>query len=103
MILNLPLTFSEFTAVEWTNLPYEAIWRMSFVVVGTTFFTYLFNVFALRTLSPTTVGAFVYLQPLMGILFATYTGNDQMDIIKGLATTLVFTGVYLVTQKKKVT
>jgi hypothetical protein len=39
----------------------------------------------------------------MGILFATYTGNDQMDVIKGMATALVFTGVYLVTQKKKVT
>ena len=101
VILNLPLTFSEFTAVEWTSLPLEAIWRMVFVVVGTTFFAYLFNVYALRTLSPTTVGAFVYLQPLMGILFATYTGNDQLDLIKGLATALVFTGVYLVTQKKK--
>ena len=103
VILNLPLTFSEFTAVEWTSLPFEAIWRMAFVVVGTTFLAYLFNVYALRTLSPTTVGAFVYLQPLMGILFATYTGNDQMDLIKGLATALVFIGVYLVTQKKKVT
>ena len=101
VILNLPLTLSEFTAVEWTSLPFEAIWRMAYVVVGTTFFAYLFNVYALRTLSPTTVGAFVYLQPLMGILFATYTGNDQLDLIKGLATALVFTGVYLVTQKKK--
>jgi len=101
VLLNLPITFSEFTAVAWTSLPFEAIWRMAFVVVGTTFFAYLFNVYALRTLSPTTVGAFVYLQPLMGILFATYTGNDQMDLIKSLATVLVFVGVYLVTQKNK--
>jgi len=101
VLLNLPITFSEFTSVAWTSLPFEAIWRMAFVVVGTTFFAYLFNVYALRTLSPTTVGAFVYLQPLMGILFATYTGNDQMDLIKSIATVLVFVGVYLVTHKNK--
>ena len=101
VLLNLPLTFSEFTAVEWTSLPFEAIWRMAFVVIGTTFFAYLLNIYALKTLSPTTVGAFVYLQPLMGILFATYTGNDALDLTKGLATVLVFSGVYLVTQKKK--
>jgi drug/metabolite transporter (DMT)-like permease len=101
VLLNLPITFSEFSSVAWISLPFEAIWRMAFVVVGTTFFAYLFNVYALRTLSPTTVGAFVYLQPLMGILFATYTGNDQMDLIKSIATVLVFVGVYLVTQKNK--
>ena len=112
LVLIKPMTqkYTTITLMKWMflggvilNLPFEAIWRMAFVVVGTTFFAYLFNVYALRTLSPTTVGAFVYLQPLMGILFATYTGNDQMDVIKGMATALVFTGVYLVTQKKKVT
>ncbi|MDG2491837.1 MAG: DMT family transporter [Flavobacteriaceae bacterium] len=101
VFLNLPITFTEITEVSWTTLPFEAIWRMAFVVVGTTFCTYLFNVYALRTLSPTTVGAFVYLQPLMGILFATYTGNDQLDLIKCAATVLVFIGVYLVTKKPK--
>jgi drug/metabolite transporter (DMT)-like permease len=101
VFLNLPVTFSEFIEVEWSSLPFEATWRMAFVVVGTTFLTYLLNVYALKTLSPTTVGAFVYLQPLIGIMFALYTGNDAIDMIKILATILVFSGVYLVTQKKK--
>ncbi len=101
VFLNLPVTFSEFIEVEWSSLPFKAIWRMAFVVVGTTFLTYLLNVYALKTLSPTTIGAFVYLQPLIGIMFALYTGNDAIDIIKILATILVFSGVYLVTQKNK--
>jgi drug/metabolite transporter (DMT)-like permease len=101
VFLNLPVTFSEFIEVEWSSLPFEATWRMAFVVVGTTFLTYLLNIYALKTLSPTTVGAFVYLQPLIGIMFALYTGNDAIDMIKILATILVFSGVYLVTQKKK--
>lgn len=101
VFMNLPITFNEFIEVEWSSLPFEATWRMTFVVVGTTFLTYLFNVYALKTLSPTSVGAFVYLQPLIGIMFALYTGNDAIDFVKILATILVFSGVYLVTQKRK--
>ena len=52
---------------------------------------------------PTTVGAFIYLQPLITIIFAVITGNDFLDTNKVLATVLIFTGVYLVTQKAKKT
>jgi drug/metabolite transporter (DMT)-like permease len=94
-----PITFSEFRAVSWNTLPFEAIWRMGFVVVGTTFLTYLFNVYALKTLQPTTIGAFTYLQPLITILYAVLTGNDILDAVKISACILVFLGVYLVSKK----
>lgn len=100
-IMAFPITFSEFRAVAWSSLPFEAIWRMGFVVIGTTFLTYLFNVFALKTLQPTTIGAFTYLQPLITILYAVFTGNDILDIIKISACLLVFLGVYLVSKKAK--
>ena len=50
---------------------------------------------------PTTIGVFTYLQPIIAIVYASLTGNDQMDGIKTIATLLVFTGVYLVTRKNK--
>ena len=99
VLLNLPVALPEFMAVDWSNLPWAAIWRMAFVVIGTTFFAYLFNMYALRVLRPTTIGVFTYLQPLIAILYATFTGNDQMDLIKSTAAILVFGGVYMVTQK----
>lgn len=103
LLLSAPVTFSEFSAVQWTSLPFDVIWRMGFVVVGTSFLTYLFNVYALKSLPATTVGAFIYLQPLITIVFAVITGNDFLDTNKVLATVLIFTGVYLVTQKAKKT
>jgi len=70
-------------------------------VLFTTFFAYLLNMFALKEVPPTTIGVFTYLQPLIAIIYASITGNDQMDGIKTLAAILVFGGVYLVTRKPK--
>ncbi|MGI0105029.1 DMT family transporter [Salinimicrobium sp. WS361] len=101
VIINLPFTLKEFTQVEWSSLPTEAILGMSFVVVGTTFLTYLLNVYALRQLSASTISAFVYLQPLIAIIYAVSTGADSLNMLKIVAALLVFAGVYMVTRKPK--
>ena len=100
VILNLPVTYSEFTAVDWLNLPFDAIWRMAFVVAGTTFSTYLLNIYALKQLSASTISVFIYLQPLIAIIYAILVGADQLTTIKVAAGLLVFVGVYLVSFKK---
>ena len=100
LILSAPITFNQFIEVKWTELPWFAIWRMGYVVVGTTFLTYLFNIYALKKLSPTTVGSFIYLQPIITIMFALITANDSLDTTKILSCILVFIGVYLVSFKK---
>ncbi|MGY3791927.1 DMT family transporter [Aquimarina sp. 433] len=101
VIINFPVTISEFNEVQWTSLPYDVIWKMVFVVIGTTFFTYLLNVFALKTLKASTIGAFIYLQPLLAISFAMAMGADSLKLIQIIAAILVFVGVYLVTKKPK--
>jgi drug/metabolite transporter (DMT)-like permease len=101
IFMTFPVTYSEFSEVSWNTLPFEALWRMAFVIVGTTFLTYMFNVYALKTLPATTIGAFTYLQPLITILYAVITGNDILDGVKISACLLVFLGVYLVSKKAK--
>ncbi|AXT57500.1 DMT family transporter [Aquimarina sp. AD1] len=101
VIINFPITISEFSEVQWTSLPYDVIWKMAFVVIGTTFFTYLLNVFALKTLKASTIGAFIYLQPLLAISFAMAMGADSLNAVKIISALLVFLGVYLVTKKTK--
>ena len=100
LILSAPITFNQFIEVKWTELPWFAMWRMGYVVIGTTFLTYLFNIYALKKLSPTTVGSFIYLQPIITIMFALITANDTLDTTKILSCILVFIGVYLVSFKK---
>ena len=101
LIINFPITLPEFLEIEWSTLPMWAYATIAFVVIGTTFMTYLFNVFALTQLRASTVGAFVYLQPLLGILFALFSGKDQLTLVKILATVLVLLGVYLASRRPK--
>jgi drug/metabolite transporter (DMT)-like permease len=99
VFLTFPITYPEASAVSWSTLPFDAIWRMGFVIIGTTFLTYLLNVYALKTLPATTIGAFTYLQPLITIVYAVFTGNDTLDAVKISACLLVFLGVHLVSKK----
>lgn len=98
-IMALPISYPEFSEVSWSTLPFEAIWRFGYVIVGTTFMTYLLNVYALKQLKASTVGVFTYLQPLIGIGYAILVGADGLTVYKLVAGTVVLLGVYLVTKR----
>lgn len=100
-IMALPISYPEFSQVNWTDLPYEAVWRFAFVVIGTTFMTYLLNVYALKQLKASTVGVFTYLQPLIGIAYAIMVGADGLTAYKLGTGSVVLLGVYLVTKRYK--
>ncbi|WP_405211235.1 DMT family transporter [Dokdonia sp. Asnod2-E02] len=98
---NAPIALPQFLEVQWSTLPPSVIGVMLFVVIGTTYLTYLFNVFALRQLKPSTIGAFIYLQPLIATLVAIILGADSLTTIRIIAASLIFLGVYLSTKRKK--
>ena len=100
-IMNFPITLPEFLEIEWSTMPMWVYGSIAFVVIGTTFMTYLFNVFALTQLKASTVGAFIYVQPLIGILFALMAGKDHLTWIKVIGTVLVLIGVYLAGKRPK--
>jgi drug/metabolite transporter (DMT)-like permease len=96
----LPFGWSEFQAIAWPNLSIDILWKIGFVVVFSTFLTYLLNLVSMRELKPTTVAVFIYLQPLFATIFAVSLGKDDLNLIKILSAGLIFAGVYLVTRKK---
>ncbi|WP_298323629.1 DMT family transporter [uncultured Dokdonia sp.] len=98
---NAPIGLPQFLEVSWSTLPPNVIGVMAFVVVGTTYLTYLFNVFALKQLKPSTIGAFIYLQPLIATIVAIILGADTLTTIRIIAAALIFLGVYLSTKRKK--
>ncbi|WBU90416.1 DMT family transporter [Cellulophaga omnivescoria] len=101
LVLCFPITISEFREIEWSTIPTSGIGSIIFVIVGTTFLTYLFNVYGLSQLKASTVSAFSYAQPLIGILFAVVTGKDSLTMVKVVGTVLVILGLYLATKKNK--
>ncbi|MBN8567029.1 MAG: DMT family transporter [Flavobacteriales bacterium] len=101
-LMVLPFGWNEFDAVNWALVPTDIYWKIGFVVVFSTFLTYLLNLVSMRELKPTTVAVFIYLQPLFATIFAISLGKDELSWVKIGSAILIFTGVYLVTQKKKV-
>ena len=99
-LMVLPFGWGEFDAVNWTIIPTDIYWKIGFVVVFSTFLTYLLNLVSMRELKPTTVAVFIYLQPLFATVFAISLGKDDLSWIKIGSAILIFTGVYLVTKKK---
>ena len=100
-IMVLPFGWSEFQEINWLLLPFGIYWKIGFIIVFSTFFTYLLNLLSMRELKPTTVAVFIYLQPLFATVFAISLGKDSLNWVKLIAALLIFAGVYLVTQKKR--
>ena len=101
LIFNFPLGINQFTDVNWSNLPVkEAILPMAFVVICTTVMTYFLNGYALSKITSTEVAVFMYLQPIIGIVFAIFTKSDTISLTIIIASILIFIGVYLTSVMK---
>jgi len=99
VIYVLPFGLKDVIAVDWATMPTTIYAKVGFVVFFTTCVTYLFNLFALSKLRPTTVSVFIYLQPVVATIYALVVGSDSLNLIKIIATLFIFLGVFLVTKR----
>ncbi len=99
LIYVLPFGYSDFMAIEWSSFP-TIIWlETAFIVICTTFFAYLLNIFALKKLQPSTVSTYIYTQPVLAALFAILMGKDEVTLVKVIGAILIFSGVYIVSKR----
>jgi drug/metabolite transporter (DMT)-like permease len=101
IVLITPFCWSQFASTNW--LAFEVVhWlALAFVVLGATFFAYLFTVYGLQHLSASAAGAFIYLQPVFSSIFSLLVFKEEITAYKIFAAVLIFAGVYLVNTKKK--
>jgi len=97
----LPFGFTDFQAVEWSSISSKVWAEIAFIVFGTSVLAYMFNVYALSNLRASTVGFYIYLQPVLATVIALFVGSDKLDIVKVIAASIIFIGVYLVGRKPK--
>ena len=100
----LHTNFTQFTNPITYNLPFGNItgnvwFPVGFVVIATTFFAYLLNTYALKTLSSNVVSMYIYFQPFLATLIAVLLGKDEITVIKITSALFIITGVYLVSKK----
>ena len=60
----IPFGYHDVKVVKWNQIS-NRIWaEIAFVVIGTSFLAYMLNIFALKRLRASTVGFYIYLQPV---------------------------------------
>lgn len=96
----LPLCWSDFSSTNWTSFTLPHWGALSFVVLGATFFAYLFTIYGLQYLSATATGAYIYLQPLFSAVVAMVFLGEEPALYKLGAAVLIFTGVYLINRRQ---
>jgi len=99
LVYVIPFGLLEFMEINWQTMPTDIYWNIGFVIVFTSCVTYLFNLFGLSKLKPTTVSVFIYLQPVIATIYALIVGSDSLNLVKICSTLLIFLGVFLVTKQ----
>ena len=103
-ILAYPNVLAEVVTTQYTLFPTEIWLKITFVIIGATFFTYLLNIYALKHVSPSVSGSYIYTQPVLVMLFTIlfgyigwsddYSGAITLEKIAYML--MIFTGVYLI-------
>lgn len=94
-LMILPFGLGEFLQINWGLYHFADYTSLAFVVLAATFFAYLFNIYGLAHLNPSTVGAYIYLQPVYAAVIAIIFLGEQLTWQKIAAAVLIFSGVYL--------
>jgi drug/metabolite transporter (DMT)-like permease len=108
-IIVLPFGYDGLTDFSW-DFPRVVYLSIGFIVLFTTFCTYLFNIFAVKKLSPTIASSYIYLQPvfamIIGVGISFYNSNSHyassITWPKIICTLLIFLGVFLTSRSKKI-
>ena len=99
-IVYLPFGQSEFLHIDYTVIPFSVYMNIAFVVLVSTFFTFLMVPIGQKNLRPTVASMYNNIQPIVATIAAAIMGIDAFGFLKGVAIALVFMGVFIVTRSK---
>ena len=100
LICPLPFSYNDLLHTEWKSLQNTEIGALVFIVVGSTFVSYVLIVIGQKNLRPTVAGMYNYVQPLVASIVAVCWGMDTFNFVKIISVALIFGGVYLVTNSR---
>lgn len=110
-VLAYPSVLTEVVTTDFSMFPASIWYKIKFIVIGATFFTYLLNIYALKHVSPSVSGSYIYTQPVLVIFFTIlfaavgwaedYSGAITFEKI--LYMLMIFSGVYLISRSSYLT
>ena len=107
-IFMFPFGINDLISTDFSAFTLSTYAVIAFVVLGTTFLAYLFNIFALNHVSPSVNSSYIFLQPAISFIMVTVYAfilnqkryEDDIHPVKIVSCFLVIIGVYLISKKK---
>jgi drug/metabolite transporter (DMT)-like permease len=100
-VVNVPVGLISLSSVDVWQINSGAWLALGGVVLFSTILAYYWNAWALARVEPSVVAVYIYLQPLIGTVLAIFILGEAWKPRIFLAMCLIFTGVFLVTRKRK--
>ena len=99
LLIVIPIGFNELSEVTWRVFTGKEILATGFIVIGATFFAYLFNLYGIHHLGAGITGSYIYTQPVFAAIIAILILDETFTVQKIIAAALIVSGVYLVSRK----
>ncbi|MGM9713866.1 MAG: DMT family transporter [Prevotella sp.] len=99
-VFIIPFSTGHIMEIDWPNVPEKTWWEAAYVVVFGTYVGYILTMIGQRTLRPTVVSVYNYVQPLVSVTVSLILGIAILRWSQALAVALVFSGVWLVTKSR---
>jgi len=100
-ILGVPVGIFNLNSVDLLQVSWSSWMFLAGLVLFPTILAYYWNTWALARVEPSTVVAYVYFQPLIGVLTATLFLKEELTVHMLVAAVMIFAGVYLVSRRTK--
>ena len=99
-ICYIPFTYQSLSDTLSQPLPLTVWLQIGYVIVFGTFIASILVLVGQKTLRPTVVSMYNYMQPIVGAGVTVLIGMGTFGWTKAIASMLIFTGVYVVTKSK---
>ncbi len=76
-----------------THIDSRLGWAMGYNIIGATMLTYFLNSWTLKRVSPSSVAVFIYMQPVIAVLYAWVIQHELPSVRTLIAVLCIFTGV----------
>lgn len=101
LMFSLPFGYDYTTSISWLEIPTGVYWGLAYIGVAVTYGTFVLIAFALKNASPSLVGLYMYLQPVLAWGFSLLLGTEEFSWTKLGVGLVIMLGVYLVTFDRK--
>lgn len=99
-LIILPFSWHDVAQIQFSEVPTKTWAETLYVVCIGTYAAYIFSMIGQKTLRPTVVSVYNYVQPIVSVIVCVAIGLGSLRWSHALAILLIFSGVHLVTKSR---